>query len=394
MEHLISQTIESQKGVVFSRPAIVHRKMYAGRDILAPNSRFDSDLVDSRGYLPVEWWIMSKTPAENPIPKPNEGITHLKLVNGEEIPLPDAISVAEHALLGDHASKWPLPKVLDIGGRPVASSFNTAQEIPPIPCHVHAGVVCDGHCKGPGKLEAYFFPPLDVVPYNLKSMEKVVTRIGIKEGVKKEDFLVAMKQFGKDDSLYDMLRSYEVKPMETWMVRRKVVHAPGPWLTLEMQTPQDDFNMLAWRLGEVLSKEGMADLKENVQLKGLGSEEALLDETVDWAVNTDPEYEAKWRQTCEVLESGPWGRKIQLFYNEFYGEGLIVNAGAKWVGSGDGRPRAGIVWSGFGKVNGMSVSHEGWDAREFLLVPGYDLEVENVSSDVTLMLLIIFPIAE
>ena len=47
--------------------------MYSGRGIIAPNTEFRPGLVDSRGYLPVEWWIMSKTEAKNAEPKENEG---------------------------------------------------------------------------------------------------------------------------------------------------------------------------------------------------------------------------------------------------------------------------------------------------------------------------------
>lgn len=68
------------------------------------------------------------------------------------------------------SSVHPLGQVLDIGGAAVQPSFkddgNT--EVPPIPCHVHAGTVVDGRVQGPGKLEAYFFPPVDVEPYNLE----------------------------------------------------------------------------------------------------------------------------------------------------------------------------------------------------------------------------------
>ena len=59
--------------MLFARPAIVHRAMYAGRGVIANNVEFTADRVDSRGYLPVEWWIMSKTEARNAIPKKNEG---------------------------------------------------------------------------------------------------------------------------------------------------------------------------------------------------------------------------------------------------------------------------------------------------------------------------------
>ena len=76
-----------------------------------------------------------------------------------------AIEVAEKKLLGDYAAFWPLTKILDIGGSTVSPSFG-GKEVPPIPCHVHCGNYdpnCSA-CTGQGKLEAYFFPPLDVPP--------------------------------------------------------------------------------------------------------------------------------------------------------------------------------------------------------------------------------------
>ena len=63
--------------MVFANPAIVHRGMYAGRGIIAPNSKFHPDFVDDRGYLPVEWWVMSSTEARNAVARRNEGhMTH------------------------------------------------------------------------------------------------------------------------------------------------------------------------------------------------------------------------------------------------------------------------------------------------------------------------------
>lgn len=58
---------------MFSSPALVHRAMYSGRGIIAPNTEFSAELVDGRGYLPVEWWIMSKTQAKNAVSRTNEG---------------------------------------------------------------------------------------------------------------------------------------------------------------------------------------------------------------------------------------------------------------------------------------------------------------------------------
>ena len=144
--------------------AIVHRGTYAGRSILAKNSKKAPDTVDDRGYLPVEWWIMSKTEALNPVVKKGEGLTVLNVGDGK-VSFKAAIEVAEKKLLGDHEASWPLTKVLDIGGSTVSPSFG-GKEVPPIPCHVHCGDYdpnCSA-CTGQGKLEAYFFPPLDVPP--------------------------------------------------------------------------------------------------------------------------------------------------------------------------------------------------------------------------------------
>ena len=48
--------------------------MYTGRGIIALNTQFIPEMVDERGSLPVEWWIMSKTEAKNAIPVKDEGI--------------------------------------------------------------------------------------------------------------------------------------------------------------------------------------------------------------------------------------------------------------------------------------------------------------------------------
>ena len=77
----IARTLSLQNGIVFAERAIVHRGVYRGRNILAPNDSFTVDKTDDRGYLAVEWWIMSITPAVNPVPRDGEGITQLILTD-------------------------------------------------------------------------------------------------------------------------------------------------------------------------------------------------------------------------------------------------------------------------------------------------------------------------
>jgi hypothetical protein len=155
------------RGLVFAEAATVHRPTYCGRSILAPNSSFsDARCTDARGYVPVEWWIMSATEARNDVPRPDEGLTALLLPGPgpARVFFRDALAGAADLLLGDYAAQWPLTKILDIGGPAVQPSFPGAPEVPPIPAHVHAGDVVCGRCQGGGKLEAYFFPPLHVPP--------------------------------------------------------------------------------------------------------------------------------------------------------------------------------------------------------------------------------------
>lgn len=72
---------------------------YAGRDIVGRNSDFGEDKVDGRGYVPVEWWVMSKTVALNEKPKENEGVTLLH-IGPDLVPFTTALGVASDLLLG------------------------------------------------------------------------------------------------------------------------------------------------------------------------------------------------------------------------------------------------------------------------------------------------------
>ncbi len=58
---------------------------------------------------------------------------------------------------------------------------------------------------GPGKLEAYFYPPLDLPPYAVPLEKPVVTRLGVRSDVSKDTLLAAMHDFGVNDGLYALL---------------------------------------------------------------------------------------------------------------------------------------------------------------------------------------------
>ena len=39
--------------------------------------------------------------------------------------------------------------------------------------------------------------------------------------------LSCLKEFGKSDDLYSLLKEYTISPWESWTIEEKVVHAPG-----------------------------------------------------------------------------------------------------------------------------------------------------------------------
>ena len=153
----VLQAIKDQSGLLFALPALVGRNIYAGRGVIAPNTDFSPSNVDHRGYVPVEWWIMSKSVAKNAKPLENEGMTSI-LIAGKSHPLPSLLEVANAELMGKYDYAWPLAKVVDIGGPAQVPNYSCQEgevepEVPPVLCHVHAGEVCNGVCIGPGKLK-------------------------------------------------------------------------------------------------------------------------------------------------------------------------------------------------------------------------------------------------
>ena len=390
----IRDVLVKQKGVLFARPAIVCRQMYAGRDIIAKNSKFEPGYMDDRGYLPVEWWIMSKTYAKNPIELENEGMTHL-FVGDKVILFSSALTCVGEELLGDYIDTWPLTKLLDIGGVPVVPRYSedasspSFAEVPPIPCHVHAGEVVNGHCVPPGKSEAYFFPPTNIPPYNL-DLTGTITRLGLKSDVSKCQLVNGLKDFGKNDNLYKLLNVYEILPWESWFIKEKAIHAPGPWPTFEIQRPQDDFNLFAWKLGTPIESGQLDTIKADNQMKNLPDETTVVEETVDWDLNSNWDKSA-WFKKCDIIEQGEWGCSRQLFYHMFYGEGYAVKPGKIFKRSPDKRPFAGIVWSGAGHLNGLEISSTNNDKREFLITPSTEMTLENTNPSQQLIVFVIFP---
>jgi hypothetical protein len=380
LNQAIARTIREQNGVIFAQPALVGRETYAGRDILAQNHKFSPEFQDERGYLTVERWIMSATAAENELLKVNEGVSLLQLSGGGAVPLTEAVRECRELLFGSYWGQWPLMKLLDIGGTPLVPSFGGPPETPPIPFHVHSGYIKEGKAVPPGKLEAYFFPPVDVHPY-CQNWGRVHTRLGLHPETQKEEVIAALKEFGAGDLLYRMGQIYEIRPNEGWIIYPGCLHAPGPWPTFEVQIPQDDYNLAAWRFGERLGPDQREKVRDALQLRGLADVADFLNQAVDWELSVDPDFQKKYHHTAKELENGAWGRRLQIFFDRFYGEALEINSGGAYLCPADNRPWTGLIWSGTGLIDATPVRDDFHAPdNEFLVVPGRGVKLWNTGS--------------
>lgn len=360
----VAEWLKAHKGILVAKSAIVCRNTYFGNNIIAKNSSLE--YRDTRGYVPVELWIMSMVQAENTLRVEGEGMTKI-MIGDSEVTLADLNRIAGKLIFGEYANEWPLTKILDIGGMPIKTSFGT-EEIPPIPVHVH-----------PHKTEAYFFPPVTIAPYN-KPEQKVITRIGLKPDVTREEFKKRMMQFGVDDSMFELLNEFPIQPNTGWTVLEKTIHAPGPYVTFEIQRPADDYANASWRLGERLEEtERNEKYKEHVLRENADNEDGFIDSLLDWNHTTDQTLKDRFLHAPQIIEEGVWGKRYRIFFDMFYGEGWEIKPNQSYTFKAKQTPQGGIVWSGKGEINENVVSQDGMN--EFLIIPNTHVTIKNIGNE-------------
>jgi len=383
----IRDWVSEKRGILTTSSARVYRESYFGNNIIAQNDSPTPSKIDGRGYVLVELWIMSMVEADNPVSMPGEGLTKI-VVNGKEISLARLRVLAGDLLFGEYGSRWPLTKVLDIGGNRIDTSFGSI-ETPPIPVHVHGGIVADGKVLKPGKSEAYFFPPINIPPYNKNISAK--TRIGLKPGVTQEDVKTRLQEFGKNDSMYTLLNEFDILPETSWTVPAGVLHAPGPYITFEIQLAQDDYNLASWRLGERLEDTERSRRYQELVLRGLKDEGEYIEQILDWPLTSGQSLEATYFHKPKLIKSGKWGKRYQIFFDQFYGESWEILPGQTMSLSAKEVPQAGIVWSGEGEMNGNQISRD--SHGEFLCIPNTELSLSN-TGPLPLLIYTVEPIRE
>ena len=132
------------------------------------------------------------------------------------------------------------------------------------------------------------FPPLPAG----KEVVGAKTRLGIKPNTSPETLISCMCKFGVNDDMYTHLNEYEVSPFTGWTIACGCIHAPGPYLTFEVQLPQDDGNLLAWQLGQKIdgNKMKLEEERQRSMLKGCKNETKLFEEVVNMNLTAEKHF--------------------------------------------------------------------------------------------------------
>jgi hypothetical protein len=223
-----------------------------------------------------ERWFSSTTNADNgPGTPQDEGLSYVRLDNGQRFLLQDAVVSAGDLLIGDAVMQRD-------GGWNVLCKF--FDNMGPIPHHMHQG---DEHARRvgrKGKPEAYYFPP----QYNQLDNNFPYTFMGLEPGTTRDDVRRCLENWTKgDNGIVNLSRAYRLQPGTGWQVDPGILHAPGSLVTYEPQVNSDVFGMFQSVVEgrvvprELLTKDVPPELHHDLDyLVGM----------LDWDANVDQEF--------------------------------------------------------------------------------------------------------
>jgi len=256
-------------------------------------------------------------------------------------------------------------------------------------------------------LKPIFFPPIDdttIYAGKLADPDKVITRLGLRPEITKEQVRGALDKFGEDDSLYGLMNVYPIEPNTSWTIQPGTIHAPGPWPTFEIQRAQDDAHLLAWKLGQPVlgGSKLLSKIWSSNFAKGLADADTVMDQTIHFQASRDPKFKEKWYRECPAVDKGDWGCRRRIFHHEFNGEGFEILPGKSYERPGAEEPYAALVWSGSGTVYAVEKDKEfeaidlqalSTNNSEFLVTPMTTIRMTNTSTSHVLLIYTVLPIS-
>lgn len=348
IEKTVLSALESGNGIVRLAPAWVPRAFLTpGRRLkLAPSDVYA--LGVERGGID-ERWLASTTKADNPGAPEDEGLSYIVFQEGSKISkvlLKDAIDVLGDRFLGrDVMRKY--------GGWMVLTKFfdNSC----PIPLHLHQ---MEEHARRVDRLpkpEAYYFPP----QLNIIEGKFPYTFFGLEPGTSREDIKECLRRWNAgDNGILYFSKAYKLKPGTGWLVPAGVLHAPGTFVTYEVQKASD---VAAIYQSMLEDKPISWDLLVKDVPKEYHQDLDYIVDMIDWRENLDPEFKKHHyiepipsMSLEESKETGYEERWVVYGSEEFSAKELIVYPGRR-VKVYDKAAYGLIVIQGYGKIGGFKV---------------------------------------
>ena len=271
----VQDAIDAGAGILRLEPCWVPRSfLIPGRRLkLHPDDLYA--FGGHRGGIDERWFSSTTKASNGEHTGEDEGLSYVRLDNGQHFLLKDAIEIAGDQILGAEVMEQH-------GGWAMLCKF--FDNLGPIPHHMHQS---DEHAKKvgqKGKPEAYYFPrQFNVIQNNFPH-----TYMGLEPGTTKEDVFRCLENWNKgDNGILNHSRAYRLEPGTGWQVNAGILHAPGSLVTYEPQVNSDVFGMFQsevegrivdWSL---LTKDVPAEYHHDFEyLVGM----------LDWEANVDPEF--------------------------------------------------------------------------------------------------------
>lgn len=374
MREVVEAAINESNGVLRLAPALV------ARDWLPPGRRLGLDDADydlgERGFV-CERWLGSTTTADNRTGPADEGISFIRLADGNTLNLRDAVEAAPDLIMGaayaaDHDGLGRLAKIFDYGDR--------------IPYHIHPPADQAAKVGRKSKDEAYYYPPdvdLGEHPESFFGVHPWIAEGG------REDVLLPYLEAWNDDAILKHAFAYKQVPHEGFLIHSGVLHAPGTALTIELQEDADTMSMFqALNHGEIISKEMLFKDVTPADREQLG-ERALM-RWVDWDANADHRFYENRVLHPRVFREEPGVEEAWLFYGspKFSGKRIRLQPGARVTDQENGVFNL-LVWRGSGTVAGVPVRGGRPGDDELLLVHDAAVrshEIVNTGTDELLVI--------
>ncbi len=209
-------------------------------------------------------------------PPPDEGLSYVRLPNGQRLLLKAAVDSAGDLLLGKDTMERekrlePALQVLRQHGTDPASPA-------PVATSTRRRV------GRRGKPEAYYFPP----QYNPTDNNYPYTFMGLEPGTTRDQVRRCLENWNRgDNGITYLSRAYRLERGSGWQIDPGILHAPGSLLTYEPQVNSDVFAMFQSEVEgritpwELLVKDVPPDRQQDLD---------YIIDLLDWDANVNPRF--------------------------------------------------------------------------------------------------------